>query len=362
MADELLRSIYYDVNNPASYSSRDKLYNAAKKIDPSIKLTDVTNFLSGQLTYTLHRRVVRKFQRNPIVSTHHSEGGQADLVDIQRYKKDNNGYGFILTVIDTFSRKAYAVPVESKHAENMCKAFKQIFKNYKPDQLQTDEGKEFTAARVQQLFKDFMVHWFVAKNEMIKCSMVERFQRTLMTRIHKYMTAKGTNKFISLLPQFVATYNNTFHRTIKMTPDEAIAVPEKVVFKNIHGFEDERALLKHMLAKPKLNSNQSVRVANQKGAFEKGYTTNFSDRVYKIDKSITALKRPVYRLKTHDNKIIKGNFYPEEVQAISNSDLYRVQVIRERKRGRRKEYLVHYINFPDSEDQWISSSQIHSLS
>jgi hypothetical protein len=362
MHDQILRSIYYDISNPASYSSRENLYNAAKKINPSIKLADVDTFLSGQLTYSLHRRVVRKFKRNPVVSSRHLEEGQADLVDIQRYKKDNNGQGFILTVIDTFSRKAYAVPVQSKHADNMCKAFTQLFKVYKPEQLQTDDGNEFTAKKVQQLFKDYMVHWFVAKNERIKCSMVERFQRTLMTRIQKYMTAKGTQSFIALLPQFIATYNKTMHHTIKMSPDDAVNAPEHVVFKNIHGFADERSLLKHMIAKPKLKENDTVRIPTQKGTFQKGYTPNFTDAVYTIDKAIPSLRKPVYRLKTHDNKVIKGNFYPEEVQRINNSDVYRVQILAERKRGNKKEYRVHYVNFPDTEDQWVTEAQLKSLS
>lgn len=362
MSDNLLRSIYYDINNPASYSSRDKLYNAAKKINPSVKQQDVDNFLSGQLTYTLHRRVVRKFKRNPIISSQHLEEGQADLIDIQRYKKENNGNGFILTVIDTFSRQAFAVPVQSKHADNMCKAFEQVFRVYKPEQLQTDDGNEFTAKKVQLMFKQYMIHWFVAKNERIKCSMVERFQRTLMTRIHKYMTAKGTQSFLDVLPAFVNTYNKSYHKTIKMSPEEAIVAPVQTVFRNIYGYDDERALLKHMYAKPKLNDKDTVRVVNQKGTFEKGYTTNFSDKIYTIDKAITSLKRPVYRLKTHDNKVVKGNFYPEEVQKVTNSDVYRINIIAERKRRNRKEYLVHYINFPDTEDQWIPASQIKSLS
>ena len=243
----------------------------------------------------------------------------------------------------------------------MVQAFESIFKIYKPAEIQTDEGKEFTNKHVQDLFKKYMVRWFVAKNERIKCSMVERFQRTLMTRIHKYLTSTGAQSFITELPRFIAAYNNTHHRTIRMTPNEAVKAPESRVFKIIYGFENERALLKNMYAQPNLKAGTKVRIPAQKSTFEKGYTTNFTDEIYSIDKGITSLSRPVYRLKTHAGKVIKGNFYPEEVQQIQKGDVYRIQILEERKVGRGKQYLVHYVNFPDSENEWISGTKLKQL-
>ena len=47
---------------------------------------------------------------------------------------------------------------------------------------------------------------------------VERFIRTLKTKICKYMTLVSKNVYINKLDDMVHEYNNTYHGTIKMKP------------------------------------------------------------------------------------------------------------------------------------------------
>ena len=47
---------------------------------------------------------------------------------------------------------------------------------------------------------------------------VERFIRTLKTKIYKYMTSISENVYIENLDDIVNEYNNTYHRTFKMKP------------------------------------------------------------------------------------------------------------------------------------------------
>ena len=54
-----------------------------------------------------------------------------------------------------------------------------------------------------------------------KAVVVERFNRTLKNVTWKHFTANTTNKYLDVLPSVLEKYNNTFHRTIKMTPKEA---------------------------------------------------------------------------------------------------------------------------------------------
>ena len=51
-----------------------------------------------------------------------------------------------------------------------------------------------------------------------KSVIVERFIRTLKTKIYKYMTSISKNVYIDKLDDIVNEYNNTYHRTIKMKP------------------------------------------------------------------------------------------------------------------------------------------------
>ena len=47
----------------------------------------------------------------------------ADLVDMQTFSSFNEGFKYILTVIDVFSKYAWAVPIKDKSAATVTKAF-----------------------------------------------------------------------------------------------------------------------------------------------------------------------------------------------------------------------------------------------
>ena len=58
--------------------------------------------MSGQETYTLHPPVRRNFLRRRIIVIGIDDQGQADLIDLTKLKKFNNGHTFVLVVIDVF--------------------------------------------------------------------------------------------------------------------------------------------------------------------------------------------------------------------------------------------------------------------
>ena len=47
---------------------------------------------------------------------------QGDLVEMQLYARENKGYRYMLTVIDVFSKYAWAVPVKSKSGADVSAA------------------------------------------------------------------------------------------------------------------------------------------------------------------------------------------------------------------------------------------------
>ena len=51
-----------------------------------------------------------------------------------------------------------------------------------------------------------------------KSVVVERFIRTLKSKIYKHMTSISKNVYIDKLNDIVDEYNNTYHSTIKMKP------------------------------------------------------------------------------------------------------------------------------------------------
>jgi len=52
----------------------------------------------------------------------------------------------------------------------------------------------------------------------------------------KYFTPNSTRKYIDILDEFVNSYNNTIHSSIKMTPTEASKREnENEVWRNLYG-------------------------------------------------------------------------------------------------------------------------------
>ena len=105
-----------------------------------------------------------------------------------------------------------------------------------------------------------------------KSVVVERFIRTLKTKIYKYMTSISKNVYIDKLDDIVNEYNNTSHRTIKMKP---INVKDNtyIDFKNEVNDKD-----------PKLKVGDQVRISKYKNIFAKRYTPNWSEEVFVIKK------------------------------------------------------------------------------
>ena len=113
--DIYLEKLYYSLHSPSSYAGKNTLYQAARKKFPVIELTHVENWLSKQLTYTLHKPVYQFFQTRPVVVYAMDELRQLDLVDLSKLARENDGYKFILFVIDVLSKYGWLLPLKSKH-------------------------------------------------------------------------------------------------------------------------------------------------------------------------------------------------------------------------------------------------------
>ena len=68
------------------------------------------------------------------------------------------------------------------------------------------------------MLKRHDIKFYTSENEDIKAAIVERFNRTLKTKMYRYFTAKNTRRFVDVLPDLIHTYNHTYHRSIDMAP------------------------------------------------------------------------------------------------------------------------------------------------
>jgi transposase InsO family protein len=155
------------------------------------KKEGVDDWLSAQDTYTLHRPIVRKFVRRDTVVAGPGQQYQADLIDIQGHKRLNEGHKYILTVIDVFSKRAWAEPLKTKTGVEVAKALDRVLLDAAPKTLQTDKGKEFLNSEVRAALSKHGVR-YSTENSSIKASVVERFNRTQKHHSQKlYQTRRG---------------------------------------------------------------------------------------------------------------------------------------------------------------------------
>ena len=110
--------------------------------------------------------------------------------------------------------------MKTKSGPSLLEAFKLLLIKahpMKPNRLQTDKGKEFVKKLVRDFLKQKAIHHFASESDQ-KAAMVERFNRTLKTRMWKYFTAKNTYRYIIVLDDLLEGYNHARDRTIGMVP------------------------------------------------------------------------------------------------------------------------------------------------
>ena len=100
--------------------------------------------------------------------------------------------------------------------------------------LQTDKGTEFINAPTQELFEENRINFYTTENDDVKVSVIERFNRTLKSKMWKYSTLKGTHRYVDVLKDLLHSDNNTHHRTIKMSPSEVNRNNESEIRKTIY--------------------------------------------------------------------------------------------------------------------------------
>jgi len=92
--------------------------------------------LSRNDAYTLHKSARVRFPRRKTYSKCPGDLFQTDLVDLSNISSYNDGYFYLLTCLDVFSKRGWAVA-------DSCK----------PNMVQSDKGTEFSNSTFQSMLK-----------------------------------------------------------------------------------------------------------------------------------------------------------------------------------------------------------------
>ncbi|GFU28959.1 uncharacterized transposon-derived protein F54H12.3 [Trichonephila clavipes] len=122
----------------------------------------------------------------------------------------------------------------------------------------------------------------------------------------KYVEKNDTKKWINVLPKLIENYNNSKHRSIKMTPIEGSKKENEIkVYKNLYVREKK-------IRKPKYKEGDKVRISKYKTKFQRGYDPTFTEEIFTISDVLKT--DPInYRIKDLNGKEIKGTFYEQEL-------------------------------------------------
>ena len=94
-----LTRLYNDPKAPGSFGGLDKAYRAWKKIYPTLTKKEVNEWAQSELSYTLHRSSRKTFKRGKFLSHTIDYLWEADLVDMSKLSRENDGYKFLLVAI-----------------------------------------------------------------------------------------------------------------------------------------------------------------------------------------------------------------------------------------------------------------------
>ena len=338
-------NIYFDPEHPASYGGVKRLANATNS-----SRRETREWLRAQRPYTLHKPARKRYTTRPYKTGGIDQHWQGDLVEMIPYDNVNDGYRYILTIIDLFSRFAWAEPLRDKTGNEVAAALRRVFaKGRQPQRFQTDDGREFDNRVVQHLLNVENIRFFTVKSQ-FKAAVCERFNRTLKTKMWRHFTRTGSYRWVDVLQELISAYNAAEHRSIGMAPIEVNGENEHEIWLRQERIAPQQVT--HVNIKTRFQVGDTVRVSVAKGIFDKGYLPNWSEQIYTVSQVLDT-EPTQYKLQDEHDEGIKGSFYNAEMQKVIPPERYAVErVIRQRTVRGVKQYFVKLLGYGDEFNSW----------
>ena len=217
--EKYLEKIYFNPEHPASFEGPLRLYKVVKEeVKFKISHSQIKTWIRKQESYSRNKGVKRKFQRGRVIVAGIDDQFDADLASFISYADENDGYKYLLVVIDIFRRYGWVQPLKDKSSNEVVKAFDKILtEGRKPKHLCTDAGQEFTKNSFQEYLKTKNIIHFTTHSEK-QANYVECFIKTLKSKLYRYLVEKNSARYIDILQNIVDSYNKTWHSGIRSEP------------------------------------------------------------------------------------------------------------------------------------------------
>jgi len=239
----------------------------------------------------------------------------------------------------------------------MIEAFEKIFEKNDgilPHKLYTDRGLEFQAKKMKEYFNSKDIDKRVVFSPDVHASMAERANRTIKERLYRYFSHKNTLRWVEAVQNIVDGINSSVNRVTGVTPNSVNFKNARKLFERLYKNTSFKKEAKH-----KLNAGQIVRIAKEKGKFEKGYLPNYSDELFRILTVNDSRSPTIYRLEDLEGEKIDGIFYREELVPTSLDTTHRIaEILKTRKTREGVKHFVRWIGYSDRYNSWIKDTDI----
>ena len=263
--------------------SSDALYKMLRKRGIVVTRKEVQQYKDNQEAEELTKQSKRKIEGHT-VAFEPDYMWTGDLLDLQNLSRKNQGYKYLLIVIDIFTRIGTLVPLKDKTRKTVSDVFEGFYKTSSPVFLLTDNGSEFKNNLMKKISQEHEIKQLFAEPQAHKSlGIIDRFSRTIKTMIRKYFTINKTMNWKDGIAQIEKTYNARSHAALDgLAPDDVENNAEnmvKVIDINMKKQEDN-----DMMADLDLfHVGDTVRV-REPYQYKKGWTSEYSEKAYKIDK------------------------------------------------------------------------------
>lgn len=290
-ANNILKKFF---DNPKTTSNgKLKFYSIVSANTYGITFKQVSEFLDNQEAYQLHKPAPKLRVVKPIIKDKPGVYYQVDLILLPALKNSNNNFENILTVIDVFSKKAWAFPLKTKEAREVSLNFAKVIEESPNLKIvQTDQGSEFQAEFDELLNRNGIRHQLSKSYTPQSQGQIEKFNGTLKAAIYQHFTKYNTKVYVDVLPSFVENYNSRIHGTTKEEPNKIFAgnSDNKLIKERI-----TEASVGASKFNSKLNKSNSVKAGDfvrilkssldaktRKNIFKKSYEKKWSAKMYRV--------------------------------------------------------------------------------
>ena len=257
--EKVLKTIYNDLSKGSAIGIL-AFYAQVSQHYLGFTRQETTDFLRKQGEYNISRPY-KKVVNRPILAKNSNERWGMDLMEMARYhakpkigqtltsefikdlnKHNENGkYTHVLTIVDFFSKKVWAVPLESASSQNVTNAFASILQktNTIPRIIQTDNGSEFISNSFQmylaRLNREYahlrkpsnrIANTLTIKHVLTKPyasqsqGLIERVNEMLRAKIRDGFVRHNNLEWLKYLPKYVENINNQKPARSKFTPNQ----------------------------------------------------------------------------------------------------------------------------------------------